>query len=357
METIIVDNTEVDPYFILDVTPADSEAFVMKSFKKKAKIWHPDKLSLQDRQNIDLVKRQEKRFKILLESYEYITNSKQKNRPLEKINRNENIPIKEFDNSNELQNFNTEFEKSHVSTPNSFGYTNKRMADIKDYDNFDYNPVKLDFGNKNFNANDFNRAFEYSQNEQGNSFSQSQVGLYHTTNDGFNAYNGSDLGGAASVSSYNGIMIVGDTFGQSGSGYYDSNYSDYKLSFNSTKNPDKQLNIPTDFKQQNNSNIPLTNAESQEQLNLQMKYRTITPDTAGKSKNEFKLQEQILMKKQQDLIKNKIEQDKKLVLDYQKMFPQHLIESAFNNTLETSSDYVSEENINKRFLTINHFKK
>ena len=37
METIIVDNTEIDPYFILDVTPTDSDIFIMKSFKKKQK--------------------------------------------------------------------------------------------------------------------------------------------------------------------------------------------------------------------------------------------------------------------------------------------------------------------------------
>ena len=361
METIIVDNTEIDPYFILDVTPTDSDIFIMKSFKKKAKIWHPDKLNMKDRQNIDLVRKQEKRFKILIESYEYIINSKGKNinenRPLQKINRNENIPIKQFDNSNDINNFNTEFDKNYVKNPNDFGYNVERMENVKDYEKFDYKPDKLNFGNKNFNANDFNRAFEYSQNEQGNSFTQSQVGLYHTTNDGFNAYNGSDLGGASSVCSYNGLMIVGDTFGQSGDGYYDNNYSDYKLSFNTSKNPDKSLNIPNDFKEQNKNIIPLTNSESQKQLDLQIKYRNNQshnhPD--GKSKLQFKLQEQILLKNQEKKLKIKIEQDKRLILDYKQMFPQKLIDKAINQTLEVSADYVNQDNINKRFLTFDNF--
>ena len=44
MDKIIVNGESFNPYFMLDVVPDDSETFITKAFRKKAKMWHPDKI-------------------------------------------------------------------------------------------------------------------------------------------------------------------------------------------------------------------------------------------------------------------------------------------------------------------------
>ena len=73
MDEIIVDGISYDPMFILDCTPEDDDVFVNKAFKRKAKIWHPDKMALQDRNDPVKFNKQQHRFKVLVQSYEYIT--------------------------------------------------------------------------------------------------------------------------------------------------------------------------------------------------------------------------------------------------------------------------------------------
>lgn len=344
---IAIDNKTYDPYFILDVTKKDTEEFVTKSFRRKAKMWHPDK-----NQDPTKVQYYQHMFKVILESYKFIlseknkSNFKHKNREEITVNKSHSIPTKSLDNSGELNIFNTEFEKLRVDAPNDFGYTAERMKDAKDYENFKYKPHKL-FDTKQFNPNDFNKAFEFNQTNQETS---GDVGLYYQTTDGFNAYNGGDMGGA-SVSSYNGVMIVGDNFGQNGQGYYDSNYSDYQHTFSSAKNPVKKLKIPSDFKAQANKQVEaLSISESKRQIELQKQNRSIKVEE-GSSKYNFQKQEELLLKKQQVQIKQKINQDKELILQYRHMYSdQNTIDSAISGNLIASSDYVTEDNINKRFL-------
>lgn len=358
-DSILINGVHYSPHFILDVTPEDPEEKVTKSFKRKAKMWHPDKLSPQDRNDPKKVQDRQLRFKILVDCYEYILNKKSsfsnsRSNARQEINipKNNNIPTKSLDNSNELNNFNTEFEKSRVTTPNDFGYSSERIKDLKDYDNFEYKPAQL-FEQKSFNPQDFNKAFEYNQETQGLSSSK-DVSLYFKTTDGFNAFNGGDLGGFANVSSFNGVMIVGDNFGQSGAGYYDSNYSDYKQVFSAPKNPD-QIQVPNDYESKINAKVqPLSNKESQDQLNLQMQLRQMNINSGtSASKNNFQMQEQMLLEKQQQDIKNKIEQDRDMILQYRHMFDQNTIESALNGHLVTNKDYVSEDSIDKRHLRTN----
>lgn len=328
MDEIVVDNISINPYFILDVVHSDSESFITKAFRKKAKFWHPDKMSLQDSKDSSKVKKVNHHFKIIVESYEYIINKKQSFLgKTDKINiiKSNVIPTKSIDNSDELVNFNTEFDKIHITTPNDFGYTNTRMEDTKEYDN-NYTPYKV-FNSKNFNNSDFNKTFEYQQQSHS---STNEVSLYNTTNDGFNAYNGSDSNGSANVSSYNGVMIVGDTYGQSGLGYYDASFSDYKQSFNTAKNPIGNINIPTDFQSKIQTQKKLSTKESQEQMNLQLKHRNIPIN----SKENFKLQEKILLEQQDIEIKKKIENDKKILLEFQNMYSdKNMINDALNGKL------------------------
>jgi hypothetical protein len=356
-ETILINGVPYSPHFILDVTPEDSEEKVNKSFRKKAKMWHPDKLSPEDRNDPIKVESRKQRFKILVDCYDYIlskkssfSNSRSNARQEINIPRNNNIPTKNLDNSSELDNFNKEFENSRVQTPNDFGYSNERLKDLKDYDNFEYKPAQL-FDAKQFNPTDFNKAFEYNQETQGLSASR-DVGVYFKTTDGFNAYNAGDSGGFANVSSFNGVMIVGDSFGQNGSGYFDTNYSDYKQVFSAPKNPNEQISVPQDFQGRNTKVVPLSDKEAQEQMNLQIQMRQMNLNSGGgSSKQNFQMQEQMFLEKQQDDIKQKIDQDKNFVLQYRHMYKdQNTIDQALNGNLIRSSDYVSEDNIDKRFL-------
>lgn len=349
---ISVDNKLYDPYFILDVTKNDKEEFVTKSFKRKAKIWHPDKNrdSTKDTYHLHM-------FKVVVESYKYIilqknkTNFKHKNNREEIIvNKSNSIPTKSLNNSGELNVFNTEFEKMKIDTPNEFGYTSERIKDTKEYENFNYKPHQL-FDKKQFNPKEFNDAFEFNQTNQTQPDKNLDVGLYYQTTDCFNAYNSGDVGGA-SVSSYNGVMIIGDTFGQDGIGYYDSNYSDYQHTFRSAKNPTNKLNIPDDFiANSNKENTTLSIEQSRQQIKLQQQTRSINTNNDDNSKYNFQKQEELFLQKQQLQIKDKIKKDKQLILEYRHMYnDQNTIQAALSGNLITSPDYVSENNIDKRFL-------
>lgn len=355
MDKIEIDGETFNPYFMLNVVPDDNEEFVTKSFRKKAKMWHPDKIKSK---NPDDIKRAQFLFKVVVASYEYIMNKKNstnhsKNREHIEIPHNSNLKPKSIENSEELDLFNKEFSKMIINTPNDYGYqTEPRLKDTKEYDNFDYKPYQL-FNSKQFNNDDFNKAFEYQQQIHGNN--DMDVGIYYKTSDGFNGYNSGELNGLGNVSSYNGVMIVGDTFGQSGLGYYDTNYSDYKKSFESPKNPDDKIKIPKDFTPSTSKKIkPLSKKESQRQIELQMQNRNINESIKGYSKQNFRLQEQILLEKQELELKEKIEQDKRMILQFQDMYgDKSLIQAALDNRLVTSADYVNEETISRRFKNTN----
>jgi hypothetical protein len=360
MDQIKINDQYINPYFILDVVETDTEKFITKSFRKKAKMWHPDKMSNQDSKDPIKIRNTKHHFKVIVESYEYIINKMRSsvlnssNKEHITVPKSDNILSKPIDNSKELDTFNNEFNKLNINKPNDFGYTTERIKDIKDYENFEHKPYKLNFGDsKNFNKDEFNKAFEYQQEfykEKGSG----ELELYHTTNDGFNAYNGSDLGGNASISSYNGIMIVGDTFGQSGIGYYDSSYSDYKKTFDGPKNPNTELDIPSEFIQKNKKKKPLTLSESKKQLELRMSNRNNQHYPLESGKYEFKKQEKILLDKQEQDIQDKLESDKNMILQYQDLFTdKNLIENAMAGNLLTNKDYCDELNINKRNLNTN----
>lgn len=330
MVQIEINGVLIDPYFILGVVETDNEKFITKSFKKKAKMWHPDKISREDLKDPTKVQSTKNHFKVLVESYEFIMNEiKSSNLYFRK----ETIEpqCEKVKSICDLDLFNKNFNELHVNAPNDFGYDIERISDVHDYDNFKYKPCKQNFGDsKNFNNGDFNRAFEYQQ-ESYNEKGLGEVAIYHKTTDGFNAYNSGDLGGSATVSSYNGIMIVGDTYGQSGIGYYDTNYSDYKKTFERPRNPASILNVPVDFKQSNKKVSPLSKLESKKQIDLQKLNRQINLNNTD-NKSSFKIQEQLLLKKQDQDIKDKLNHDKKIVSEYGDLFTdKRLIDSALHS--------------------------
>lgn len=341
MLMIIIDNEEYDPYFILDVTENDPISHITKIFRQKAKLLHPDKLTIFEKKDEKLVKNRIKHFKILIECYEYII-SKTK-----QLLSNKNILVNESevlnfdnDNDNNINKFNENFIKARPEHPNDYGYTVERIEKEEDYDKFNYKPNKL-FNTKNFNPLDFNKAFEYQKSQWEN---ESITGaLIHKTSDDFYGYNTADLNGIAIVNSYNGILITGDNFGQTGLGYSDGNYSDYKQTFNTAKNPDS-LKIPDNFNY-NPDVKKLSKSESDQELRrLQELRTTLGPlknskeSTNSHNKNSirglFKLQEQELLKKQEKTVKEKEKNDKQFITQYKNLYKDtNLIEDALSGKL------------------------
>jgi hypothetical protein len=86
-----------------------------------------------------------------------------------------------------------------------------------------------------------------------------------------------------------------------------------------------------------------------------MQNRNITQTLNGcYSKQNFRLQEEMLLEKQELELKQKIEQDKHMILQFQDMYSdKSLIQAALDNRLLTSADYVNEKTINKRFKNTN----
>lgn len=236
MDIVTVDGKQYDPYFILDVTKDDSSEHITRSFRTKVKKYHPDKYT-------DLVKKKkyEQYFKILSESYQYIKNKRESTR----INKNGHKSEEKKSSSKEMDEFNKEFNTPN--NPNSYGYGENynRLEKMEDYENLDVN-ICNQFSDKKFSNDEFNDIFEYTKQKDEEYDKVVEKSLVHKTTDGFRGYNSSDFGNCALVSSFNGLMVTGDTFGENGVGYWGSGYSDYRYSYKRANNPSSRVIVPKD---------------------------------------------------------------------------------------------------------------
>lgn len=326
MDTIIIDKIEYDPYFILGVTFDDPIEHITKEFRRKAKVLHPDKLKGDDKKNRLVVETRTKQFKILVDCYDFVYNRKQSFNFARK-NKNEDIHINEA--------LEVDFSKMQLKGPNDYGYEVDRIGHLEG-NNFDelkreYNtllpkPKKL-FDKKKFNEKDreeFNTLFEY---QKGNFQPETQI--IHKTSDGFNGYNSTTLDNCADLCSYNGLLLVGES---SRSGM---NYSDYFDSFKGPKNPESKT-LPKNFKR-SDPEKRLTQSETDKQINL------IKGSIGSGSKEDYFLQEQMLLEKQKKDFKEKSDQDRQFILNYKHMFDAQTIQDALNDKLITSKDYLKFE--------------
>lgn len=339
---ISVDGEEYDIYFILGVTEDDSLDHVNKVFRSKAKLLHPDKLSADDKLDKRKVMMRSKQFKILVECYHAIKDMKtsfvNNNMDKEDINivNNTNLETKGFENNGDLNSFNLEFEKLRVATPNDFGYkVADRMRDLDEYERFEPNTYKL-FENKKFDSTDFNKVFEYQQQLFSQQDKSKDLSIHKTT-DGFSGYNTANFGNCASVNSFNGVLLVGDNFGESGLGYYGDDYSDYRQSFDLARNPNTKIKVPKNFKTQLEQQKQLSPQELERQLNIQ-KNHNLHKSGSG-NRNNFMEQQKLLLQKQKCDMRKKATEDKDFILKYRHMFPQQTIEDALNDKLLVSKDY------------------
>ena len=323
MNVITIDGKQYDPYFILDVTKEDSLEHIKKSFRGKVKKYHPDKYT-----DISKKAKYEKYFKILSESYQYIKNKRQDTFTKSKCKQGEHIKK----NIN-LDNFNKTFEKS--KDPNHFGYGDNytRIERIEDYENMDVKYFNQ-FENRKFTTKEFNKFFEYNKNSEDDDKDKVITkSMIHKTTDGFFGYNTSDITNCALVSSFNGLLVTGDNFGESGVGYWGNNYSDYKFSYKTSKNPNSKIIIDT--KQDDTIEPKITSEEISKYKN---KYKNEYKNTTG----NFSQQENLLYKKTyEDLVKKEFE-DKDMVLKYINQYSSETIDKALSGELPESRKYTSE---------------
>jgi len=315
MSTIIIGGQEFDPYFMLDVTPDDTDEQVTKAFRRNAKKYHPDKcLSADPKQK----KKMEKQFGIILECFNYIM---------------------------ERRNMHSLQKKKHTVTPtngkvsgefegeNSYGYGIKeKVTSIKDYDKFDEVAYNQFIGRK-FNIKDFNKIFEYNTQQNSKSKVDSkELSLVHKTTDGFYGYNTHDVGDHGFVSSFNGLMLNCDDFGESGVGYWSNNYADYKLSFSKTRNPDKRVIVPKEF------------VASKEKIAKHTKHTKHREETLPVSSIGSKASKEVLYNIQKQELEAKLQKDKELLLKNRHRFDATLVEKALNGELDESPSFLNSLN-------------
>lgn len=336
MDIITIGGKQYDPYFILDVTKDDSDEIILKSFRTKVKKYHPDKYTDKEKKA-----KYESYFKILTESFEYIKskrndkNNIQIQRRKKESKTTKSKPIKSKD---DLDNFNKEYIEKNSDDPNSFGYGKnyKKIKNIEEYKNFKSDYVNQ-FGKQKFSNEKFNKIFEYnkklSEKETKEDFENKVI---HKTTDGFNSYNSNVIGNCAIVSSYNGLLITGDNFGERGVGYWGDNYSDYKMSYKSVKNPDKKIIVPKDF--DNDPDIPSKKLEN---------YTSIYKEYTYIPRESFENEKRTLYKKTYDDLIEQEESDKNMVLKYINQYDSETIEQALNNKLDKSIQYT---NVLKKYI-------
>ncbi|NBP02833.1 MAG: hypothetical protein EBU90_22500 [Proteobacteria bacterium] len=326
METICVDEEYYDPYFILGVTRDDTLDQIKSAFRKRAKRYHPDKAS-----NKSEVEKYELRFKIVVASYEYIKN-KRIGQLTNKKN-NQTVVKTKFDEES-LKQFNDEFIKEETS-PMSFGYgEHKHVTSEKDYQELEKNLCIINqFEGKDFSSEEFNRMFEYLKTAHSSTSEETErnKSLIHKTTDGFYGFNTGDVGDFAQVSSYNGLMVTGDNFGQSGLGYWNSNYGDYRYSYSEVKNPEEVIQVPEKFKSQNT-----VKKITRKQLNNRVKEYQLKEAVPVKGKGYRELNEQFYQNTLNDLM-TKQEQDKQMIMQYAKQnYPVETLQQAMAGRLEQS---------------------
>lgn len=329
-DTIVIENEQVDPYYILGISKEDSIDVIEFVFKKKAKLLHPDKSKIKD------PKFREKTFRFLRESYNYVKSQKIGQNMRERDSVTE-IPMREDINSS---NFNEIFEKSRQKRPEDIGYETKRMQTIEEYEAFDYKPADI-FNGGRFDNQMFNQIFNSTRQQNEHS------GLVQKTNDGFYGINSGFASGAAPVKSYNGMMITGDVYSQDG--FNSGNYGDYKQMFEGTLNPTQET--LSEFKEKSNNvyeeindyDTPLSAEEFKKRVKQrQQENQKMSLDHYNKkpSKAEFKKQMQEIEQKNIERMLLENENNKKYVTEYAHMYRDHnqLLRQAERGQLEGTGD-------------------
>lgn len=336
MNKVVVDNIEFDPYFMLDVTEDSSIKMINNNFRKKAKIVHTDRLTKEEKKNEKLVKERIKHFNVLMKCYEYLIDRKQSYN-----NKNfgfENFNINLVEHNTDFNKFNKMFEEERHEKPTDFGYEIKdRLTSIKEYEYFDEKPKQI-FDAKQFNKDDFNKLFEYNRNMHLDKNGINNT-VIHKSTDGFYGYNTADVSsGVANLSSYNGIMIEGDNYGQLGVGYNDGNYADYRQAYNACENPSK-MEIPEDYKFVSEEELSKEKALKEfEKQKMLRKIENAVEMDKNRNRNDFKRANDEFNKRMELNMKDELEMNKKFIKKYENLYPKKVIEEAMGSVKITEDE-------------------
>jgi curved DNA-binding protein CbpA len=364
MDFVEIDGKKYDPYFILDVTKDDTNDHITRSFREKVKRYHPDKYT-------DPVKKKkyETYFKILSESYQYIKKKREVSKGLRKRKTDKIKDIKNM-TSEELKAFNNKFEnetkqrikKNKMKTKDDNTKDDNTKDDNTKDDNTkddctkddntkdetesyqrlentdDYEKFKIDiynqFSDKKFTNDRFNKIFEHikSKEEDQELNKVLEKSLIHKTTDGFRGYNSADFGSCALVSSFNGLLISGDTLADNGSGYWGSDYSDYNFSYKRAKNPNSKVIIKDDNKRQIESKI-----KQDDIIKYKQKHSIVYNNTQG---NFIQQQSNLYQKIYTDLLEQE-KLDETIVKKNISQYGYDTVQKALSGELETSQTYRS----------------
>lgn len=318
---IKINGEEYDPYYVLDSTPDDTDEHINKMFKKKIKIFHPDKIK-----NVDKEKRKkyDLYMQILMESYEWI----KKKRDVTSAKRRGDSTkhnYKQFD-EDELKRL---FNKIEVED------NTNRFKSIKDYESF-IPTIKNIFKDKKFTNEQFNDIFEYFKENYKSKNDDDKSNKKST--DGFYCYDNNGNGNYATISSYNGLLISSDiALGEGNILQTQENDNDnyYKNVYNSPTNPNELPNIKNIKK---NKNVLLKNDEITNKISEHRnEIRNVHKYTNYVNENE-KLHNKIY----EDLLE-KEDYDKYIIEKYAKnVYDEDLVEMAKNGELESSPTFLSK---------------
>lgn len=343
---ICVDGKYYDPYHILQVTADDEDEHIAKAYRMKAKRYHPDKAPR------DKAKEYSTKFKIVTEAYNYIRNKRLSTVIKSHESKSDHPLMTTFD----LDTFNKEYtsRQNVVTDPYKFGYgDHEHIQHIEDYDRFDVSIINQ-FAGKKFNNEEFNKLFEYNKTIQdtqsvGNTQGQGSSALVHRTTDGFFGYNTADTGSCALVNSFNGLMITGDNFGESGVGYWGDGYSDYQHVHSGVANPQKIIQVPENFKVQDF--VPNSSMTYEEYSKAYT-----NPPT---QKTTFKREEERMCQRMMDELLEQEQRGEQFVKKYASQYSSNFVQAALNGELDRSPTLLDnlQQHYNVQTITYDNNKQ
>lgn len=327
--TIKIDGVHYNPYEILGVSKNNTDSEIKVAFNKRVKRYHPDKCPKEKREDYS------RKYNIVIKSYDFIKNKR--SGVIKKTGNDTGAEYKEL-KADDLIKFNNDFEETKDTSkdPNQFGYgDHKKISSIEDYTDLDIK-IEKQFKGKEFDPDEFNKLFEYLNVKDTNN----ERSLIHKTTDDFYGYNTSNFNNCASVASYNGLMVYGDDQGQSGVGYWDSNYSDYKSVYNQPKQSlDNKIKVPDDYKRE------IVEIEDRDFKTYRKEYESYNVNyTKSRSELERELMESTIKQMERESEKNK-----EFLLKYN-TYDNNMITNGLNGELEASASYL--EILRREFKSI-----
>lgn len=223
-----IDGIEYDPYYVLGVAQTDDLDHISKAYRKKAKKYHPDKCTKDNKDRYKII------FKMLTDSYTYIKEKREQQSHSSFKRKFKEERDRETIVKTDINNVVPLFEKMSLSVDNT-----KRMTSLDEYESTIPKIKKL-LDKKEFDLETFNEIFEYNNEkhlvETGVHVSQSS--------DGFAALD-IQQGNCAGVYSYKGLLLAADnSIDVSEQQHYKNYFSNVQNPETLTKTKKKPLNLP-----------------------------------------------------------------------------------------------------------------